>query len=218
MFTDQVQRSAASEDALSDEFFEQMHDLVSQRVSPHRLEHIEGVAQTASDLARIYGVDARKARLAGILHDWDKSYRSKEIRARARELGIEDEVGQWVVENLPQVLHGPTAACELATLFPNIPAEVISAIRKHTTASVDMTDLDKVIYIADAIEPGRNFAEVDQMRGLVGTVSLDELYFQIYKFWTLALLKRDCVLHPDTMLIWNTLTEEKSRKRQERFE
>lgn len=190
-------------DPLGDEFHDRMLAELKDRVSPKRLKHILGVSDTAAMLARVYGCDERKARLAGLLHDWDKGLDDDQIRQRVRELGIEDQVGPWVVENMPQVLHGPTASVALAREHPDIPDDVIQAIYRHTTGALGMSDLDKVIYVADAIEPGRNFDGLEGLQDDVGRVTLDELFFEVYKFWTLALVRNDCVLHPDTIPVWN---------------
>lgn len=203
--------------ALTDEFYQARREDLKGRVDERRLLHIDGVASTAQKLAEVYGVDVAEARLAGLLHDWDKNMDDDRIRARARELDMEDELGTWVIDNMPLVLHGPTAAKALHAQFPEIPGTVIDAIRKHTTASTDMTDLDKVIYIADAIEPSRRFDIVDELRALIGEVPLDELYYDVYKFWTIALVQHDKVLHPDTMKIWNAIAcERQDRLRESR--
>lgn len=206
-----------AEDVMSDGFFEARLADLEGRVSPKRLRHIRGVADTAVQLARAYGCDEGKARLAGVLHDWDKGLRDKEIRRRARDLGVDAEAGEWVLENMPEVLHGPTAAAALAREYPGIPDDVLRAIRVHTTAAPEMGDLDMILYVADAIEPSRRFDNVEEMRGLIGEVPLDELFYRVYKFWTIRLIERDVVLHPDTIRIWNAIAEGKSKAKKERF-
>ena len=73
-----------SEDVLSDAFFDARERDLKKRLKPKRFEHARGVSKTAASLAETYGVDVRKARLAGLLHDWDKEYGDDEIRERAR--------------------------------------------------------------------------------------------------------------------------------------
>lgn len=199
--------------ALSQAFYDARKSELKNRVSEHRFKHIEGVSETAGNLAKVYGADVKCARLAGLLHDWDKGLCDDEIRARVYELGIADEVGQTVIDYMPQVLHGPTAAKALQIEFPQIPQDVINAIKYHTTASMDPDDLQKIIYISDAIEPERKFDDADKLRAMVGKVSLDELFFEVYKLWTVSLLQRNKVLHPDTMTIWNMLAMKCSTKK-----
>lgn len=201
------------QDAADKALYQQMRDLAKERVSEKRFEHMKGVARTAKRLAKIYGVDPAKAKLAGILHDWDKDLDNDAIRQKVADLGLEDEIGAWVVENLPQVVHGPTAAAELARDYPQISPEIIAAIHKHTTAAPEMSDLDKIIYIADALEPTRTFGKADELRAMIGTVSLDELYMEVYRFWIEALIGMGALLHPDTLTIWNEMAYPKAHAR-----
>ncbi|HAM15562.1 MAG TPA: hypothetical protein DCP91_06850, partial [Eggerthellaceae bacterium] len=190
-------------DPLSDAFFEERKAELVKRVSPKRFAHSLGVSETCVQLAERYGVDVRKARIAGLLHDWDKGYDDAGARARVRELGMEDEVDPCIVQDMPTVLHGITAARALGRQFPQIPHDVLQAIDRHTTAALDMSALDMVLYIADAIEPNRQFGRIDELRAAVGSASLEELYYQTYEYWVFLLFERRKPLHPDTIRIWN---------------
>ena len=196
-------RAPDEDEVLSKAFYKKRKKELEQRVGPKRFAHCLGVAEACVQLAEAYGLDVKKARLAGLLHDWDKGMDDDEARARVRELHMEDDVDPWVVEHMPRVLHGYTAARALARDFPAIPDDILQAIDRHTTAAEDMTPLDMLLYIADAIEPGRTFGRIDELRAAVGTVSLEELYYQTYDYWTFLLFERKKTLHPDTMRIWN---------------
>ena len=76
------------DDPLSNEFFEAREAELRERVNEHRFQHSLGVSEMAQRLAQVYGADVRKARLAGILHDWDKDYDDQGIRKRVDELGM----------------------------------------------------------------------------------------------------------------------------------
>lgn len=199
-------------DPFSDGFFQARKAELEQRVSPKRFKHSLGVSEACVQLAECYGVDVDKARLAGLLHDWDKGYDDEQARARVYELGMEDEIDPAVVESMPATLHGITAARALGRQFPQIPADVLQAIDRHTTAALDMSPLDMVLYIADAIEPGRQFGRIDELRAAVGKVPLEELYIQTYEYWVFLLFERRKPLHPDTIRIWNAHTERLPRK------
>ena len=112
-----------SEDVLSDAFFDARERDLKKRLKPKRFEHARGVSKTAASLAETYGVDVRKARLAGLLHDWDKEYGDDEIRERARALGV--DVDPYVLDTMPRLLHGPTAAAELVRAYPDLSADVV---------------------------------------------------------------------------------------------
>ncbi|MBQ6455032.1 MAG: bis(5'-nucleosyl)-tetraphosphatase (symmetrical) YqeK [Eggerthellaceae bacterium] len=192
-------------DPLSDEFFEQRKTELEQRVTARRYNHSLGVVDACVMLAHIYGIDERKARLAGILHDWDKCFDDDGIRRRAHEVGLDVEAE--VLDMVPQALHGMTAALALARDYPEIPEDVIQAISRHTVASVDMQPLDMALYVADAIEVNRDpeklGEQVEQLRGMVGKETLEKLFFETYRFWTILLLNRTSSLHPDTITVWN---------------
>ena len=168
-----------SEDVLSDAFFDARERDLKKRLKPKRFEHARGVSKTAASLAETYGVDVRKARLAGLLHDWDKEYGDDEIRERARALGV--DVDPYVLDTMPRLLHGPTAAA----------------------AAVGMSDLDMIIYIADAIEPSRDFDGLDELRAAIGAVPLEELFMMTFNHILLTLVERRRRLHPATVEVWN---------------
>lgn len=199
------------EDALSDAFFEARKLDVQGRVKPSRFEHILGVAAMAEELARAYGVDPRKARLGGLLHDWDKGFDDADIRARADKLGL--EVEPFMYEHMPHLLHGPTAAAALAAEYPQIPADVIQAVDRHTVGAPDMTPLDMVVYVADAIEPHRRFGAVAELRAQVGKVGLEELFLATFERLLLMLVSRKRELHPDTALIWNAYVARRANEK-----
>ena len=178
-----------SEDVLSDAFFDARERDLKKRLKPKRFEHARGVSKTAASLAETYGVDVRKARLAGLLHDWDKEYGDDEIRERARALGV--DVDPYVLDTMPRLLHGPTAAAELVRAYPDLSADVVQAIARHTAAAVGMSDLDMIIYIADAIEPSRDFD------------GLEELFMMTFNHILLTLVERRRRLHPATVEVWN---------------
>ena len=176
----------------------------------------EQIEDEAEMLAEEYGLSVKKARLAGLLHDWDKGLDDEQIRARVYELGMEDDVDPFVVDQMPAVLHGNTAARALARDFPEIPGDVLQAIDRHTTADENMSEFDMALYIADAIEPGRQYGRVDELRSAVGTCSLEELYYKTYEYWVFLLFERGKPLHPDTIRIWNASTERRLQIKKER--
>ena len=205
-------RQDAEADVFSEEFFEARKAELEQRVSPKRFRHSRGVSDACVQLAKQYGVDVAKARLAGLLHDWDKGYDDDQARERVRNLGMQDEIDPRVVEDMPGTLHGITAARALGRQYPGIPADVLQAISRHTTAALDMSPLDMVLYIADAIEPNRQFGRIAELRAKVGEVSLEQLYYETYEYWVFLLFERRKPLHPDTITIWNDYTSRLPRK------
>lgn len=171
-----------------------------EAVKPRRFEHSLNVAATAGELAQTYGVDEFLARAAGLLHDWDKVVPNDELAARAGKLGISFDAP---VEQVLPLLHGPVAARELPTQFPDLPAEVFQAIDRHTVGAVDMTPLDMVVYIADGIEPLRNGEDIARLRTLVGEVPLAELFFECLAQSACYVLKTRRYLYPGSLTVYN---------------
>lgn len=164
----------------SDTFYEARRDELEKRVGPRRFKHSLGVSETAEKLARVYGADETAARVAGLLHDWDKGYDDPGILARADELGMELDAE---LVAMPRVLHGLTAAVALGRAFPELSPEVLTAVERHTLGDAGMSDLDMIVYIADALEPGRKGKVVEKLREKIGEIELRELFLEVYAYW-----------------------------------
>ena len=127
-----------------------------------RVPHVMGVEEEAAKLARRWGADETLARRAGALHDCTKHWTLEENTALCAKYGVAlDELEQKAVK----LLHSKTGACIAKYVFGE-PEEVCQAIFWHTTAKEDMTLLEKIIYMADYIEPNRDFAGVERLRAL----------------------------------------------------
>ena len=127
-----------------------------------RVPHVMGVEEEAVRLAEFWGADPTLARRAAILHDCTKYLELQEQLALCREYGVElDPLEQQAVK----LLHSKTGACIARAVFGE-PDEVYEAIYWHTTAKADMSLLEKIIYLADYIEPNRDFEGVERLRRL----------------------------------------------------
>ena len=131
-------------------------------VRQKRVPHIRGTEEEAVRLTKRWGADETMARRAGILHDCTKYLELEDQLALCRQYGVElDELEQRAVK----LLHSKTGACIARAVFGE-PDEVYSAIFWHTTAKEDMTTLEKILYLADYIEPNRDFNGVERLRAL----------------------------------------------------
>jgi len=120
---------------------------------PKRFRHTLGVAYTAANLAAVHNADEDKAFLAGLLHDCAKFYETEEQITLCEKAGIP----LTETERLnPALIHGKLGAFYAKTKYQVDDEEILSAIRYHTTGHPDMTALEKIIYLADYIEPGRS--------------------------------------------------------------
>jgi predicted HD superfamily hydrolase involved in NAD metabolism len=122
----------------------------------HRYEHTIRVARCADVLAQRHGLDARRARLAGMLHDLARLYSAERLLAEceARQMPID----AFERAN-PVVLHARLGAAIAAETFGVNDEQVLSAIEKHTTAAAAMSPLDCAVFLADGLEPDRTFPE-----------------------------------------------------------
>lgn len=185
-------------------------DLVERmgEANPKRLAHSLSVARTAEELAITYGVDPYLARVAGILHDWDKVVPRDELMSRAKALDIDFGVDLALVEPL---LHGVVAARELPEVYPELPSEVFQAIERHTIGACDMTSLDAVVFVADGIEPLRTGTiGIQETRDMVGKASLDELFWNSFVGGISYVLDTRRYLYPGTVEIYNELVLRRS--------
>ena len=165
-----------------------------------RYQHSLGVADTALKLAREYGVDEYDAACAGLVHDWDKVLEDTELMARAVQYGI--PVAGSPTHSVG-VLHGPVAAVELPKLFPEFGKGVFQAVDRHTVGARDMSDLDMVVFVADAIEPNRHGSYAVELRKLVGKVSLEELFFQCFARGLVYVIQTGRYMYPTAIDIYN---------------
>lgn len=122
----------------------------------HRYAHTLRVARTAEKFARAHGADRSRARVAGLLHDLARLYSSERLLAEctARNMPIDD-----FERANPIVLHARLGAEIARESFGIDDDAILSAIRKHTVAAAEMSLLDCIVYLADGLEPGRDFAD-----------------------------------------------------------
>jgi predicted HD superfamily hydrolase involved in NAD metabolism len=133
------------------------------RLSDGRYGHTLRVADTAGDLALAHGLDEDRARLAALLHDAARETRQEEFLRLADEWNL--PVGEPERQS-PKLLHGPVAA-ELASRELGIDdGEILEAVRAHTTGTPRMGPLALALYVADKIEPAREYPSVERLRAL----------------------------------------------------
>jgi len=137
--------------------------LAHSKLSEGRYGHTLRVAETAADLARAHGLDEDRARLSALIHDAARETGPEDFLRLAQEwdLPVGEPEGQS-----PKLLHGPVAA-ELARRELGVEdGEVLEAVRAHTTGKPGMEPLALVLYVADKIEPAREYPSVERLRKL----------------------------------------------------
>lgn len=134
-----------------------------RRLTPARYRHVMAVARTAEELAGRFGVDAQRAWLAGLLHDYARELPEEQMVAVAARHGLLHVAAEPTVA----LLHAPVGAVLLREELGITDAAVLRAVASHTTGAPSMSDLDKVVFLADYIEPGRRFPGVEAVRETV---------------------------------------------------
>lgn len=141
---------------------EKMIDRLKGKISEKRFEHSLGVEFTAACLAMRYGEEIERARIAGLLHDCAKGLPTKEKLVKAKKHGI--PISQCEQSN-PDMLHAKLGAYYARFKYGVLDTVILDAIRYHTTGRPNMTLLDKIIFVADYIEPNRKpIKEIDIIR------------------------------------------------------
>ncbi|WP_435924714.1 bis(5'-nucleosyl)-tetraphosphatase (symmetrical) YqeK [Paenibacillus sp. DYY-L-2] len=186
---------------------EQLIEIVSGQMPAKRWKHVEGVMETSVILAERFGGDPVKADLAALLHDLAKFWPVERQEEVIRDNGLNPEL----LEHDKQLLHAEVGAFISERDYGIADREVLDAIRYHTSGRVGMTKLDKIVCLADYIEPGRDFPGVDRIRELAGH-SLEEALLAGFDSTISFLLEKRKAIFPLTVLARNDLLKEIKNK------
>ena len=161
----------------------------------HRYEHTVRVARCADVLAQCHGLDARKARLAGMLHDLARLYPGPRLISECELRSM--PISAFERAN-PVVLHARLGASIAQDAFGVHDPEVLSAIEAHTVGSESMSSLDCVLYLADGLEPGRDFPHRRELWELA-TRDLDEGMRHVLQSTLEHLARKGIPIAPQTL-------------------
>lgn len=170
---------------------------MKEELSEDRYEHTLGVMYTAESLAMRYGVDMTKAAVAGLLHDCAKCIPNSQKIRLCKKYDIEVTENE---EKNPSLLHAKLGALLAQKAYGVDDPEILNAIRWHTTGKPDMTMLEKIIYMADYIEPNRDKApNLREIRKL-SFENLEEALYQVLESTLSYLSNRPDTIDPMTQL------------------
>lgn len=185
---------------------EKIKEKLIEDIGEKRYKHSLRVAQLAQDLAQIYEVDEEKAYIAGLTHDCAKYNEEKYIK----KLNI-DISAYNVISLKDPVLHSFIGA-EVAKKVYNISdKDILDAIRYHTTGKESMTILEKIIFIADAIEPRRDFEGINNIRD-ASRKDLDKTMLMLLDSSIIFLISKKAIINPLSFIARNYLIEERNGK------
>ncbi len=174
----------------------EFRQLLQKELKPMRYEHTISVSYSCIALAMRYGYDIQKAELAGLLHDCAKCFSNQELIERCEKHGVALTEAEL---QAPAVIHAKFGAWMAEHEYGIQDREILNAISCHTTGKPDMGLLDKIVYIADYIEPRRDQAEnLERMRWLAFQ-DLDQTMFEILDGTVQYLSRKGSSIDPTTL-------------------
>lgn len=202
---------------MNDTFNQETLSLIEAAIKPvmkkKRLQHTMGVVDAAVVLANKYGAHPFKTAVAALLHDYAKDFSEDELMKYIREYGIETDP---VLSQAHELLHGKVAAVIARQQFGVKDKEVLLAIEFHTTGRKGMGLIEKIIYLSDFIELGRDYTGVENLRNLASE-NLNKAVLQALTNTMIYVLRTGKLLHQNTLearneMLMNTHQESEKRK------
>lgn len=178
-----------------------LSEILIRDIGIKRYKHSLRVVEVAARLAKIYNADIEKVKTAALLHDCAKFQEERSLLKRISDFDI---ILDDVMQNNRELIHGPLGAKIAEIEYCILDKEILDAIYYHTIGRVDMTLLDKIIYIADYIEPRRNFSGVEEIR-VMAFKDLNESLLMAMDNTILFLIKNNNLIHPNTIEARNHL-------------
>lgn len=194
--------------------YELLERELEERVTGRRFSHSIGVRDTAVALAGMYGCDEEKARAAGLLHDIARDMPLVTMRSIVTMKGIvtmqgivsgqNDTLFREALFSSPGLLHAYAGRIIAQRDFGVRDEDILRSIELHTTGGRGMTVLNKVVFVADYIEPGRSFRGVETARAIAQR-SLDEAVLYIFRSMFRKLIAHGVYICVNTLLGYNEL-------------
>ncbi len=172
---------------------------LKKNLSEKRFNHTMGVAETAQSLAEMWGADSSLAFLAGLVHDCAKEETYDSTVEKLTQNGYTMNGDET---EFPMLLHAPMGEIIAKEKFGIENIDVLNAVKYHTVGRPDMTLLEKIIYVADFIEPARSFKEAEALR----TVAFEDLDRAVLNEADMIIkwnIDKGKSIHPDTVITRN---------------
>ncbi|GCF92320.1 HD domain-containing protein [Enterococcus florum] len=179
---------------------ENVMQAVQMRMSERRFQHVLGVEATAIALAEHYGASVEKASLAALTHDYAKERSDEEFQLAIEQGDYADKAELLRYGNA--IWHGIVGADFVKRELKIQDQEILTAIRLHTTGAAEMSLLDKIIYVADYIEPNRVFPGVEDARE-IAFIDLDNAVAFETKHTLQHLIENEKEVYPKTIETYN---------------
>lgn len=168
---------------------------LKEALAPDRFKHSLRVEKIALALAKQHGISPQKTSLAALLHDYARQYSRPELLKQAKRFKLKiDKISRFE----PKLLHAELSAILARRDFGVNSKQVLGAIRKHTVGAPKMNKLEKIIYLADHLEEGRNYAGVKRIRSSANR-NLDKAIAESSTSMLKHLLEAGLPIHPATI-------------------
>ena len=174
---------------------DEIDNYLKENLKEQRYIHSLGVRDSSVSLADHYGEDKVKAEIAGLVHDCAKNLKNEDLLNMAIESGLYLDIVSKVE---PQLLHGLCGSIIAEKTMGISDKYLLDSIIYHTTGRENMTRLDKIIYLADYIEPNRNFQGVDYLRN-ISYIDLDKAMLYAFDITIKYVISKQKLIHMETI-------------------
>lgn len=174
---------------------------IQKQLKPKRYQHVLRVEQTAISLAQANGVDLEKASIAGLTHDYAKQRPDADFIQAIHDYAMDAEL----LEYGNAIWHGVVGAEFIKRELGITDEDILNATRHHTTGAPYMTPLEQIVYMADFIEPARDFPGVDMARKLTAQKLAYGVTYQA-KHTLAYLVANSKPVYPKSILTYNAWT------------
>lgn len=176
-------------------------ELVKQELKAPRFEHTLRVIETSGVLAKRFKESTEKAKLAAALHDYAKNWPVEDLKTYI----VNNHLSNDLLTYHSELWHGPVASHVMENEYGITDSDVLQAIAHHTTGRAGMTNIEKIVYLADYIEPGRDIPGIDEVRA-ASEQSLDYACWLVARNTLNYLIQKKVTIHPDSFHAYNDLT------------
>lgn len=177
-------------------------EAVKQELPSARFEHTLRVKNLAVKFAEQMGIDRERISIAAIFHDYCKFWPKEKLAAWIRECKLPNDL----LDYHPELWHAPVGAEVVARRFQIHDEDILQAIRYHTTGRPNMSQLEKIIFLADLIEPGRRFPGVEELRSLAEK-DFDRAIWRALDQTICYLIEKQQKIYPLTLMARNYFLE-----------
>lgn len=183
---------------------EKLETDLKKELSEKRYRHTLSVYEMATELSKVYKVDTYKCQIGALAHDITKENMNKNLEIMNKYYKHEE------VMQIKPAWHGYVASIVLKEEYNIEDKEILNAVKYHTLGHENMGDVEKVVYIADFIEPTRKKNNVEYFHNLIGKISLNELMLEVVEYNIKYLKNKELLIPNQTKELYRKLKSSKN--------